>query len=1397
MTTSGRVAKLLLLRAPLPSSPLLQAAVPCSRDIQSSLSSWQGKARMGPQQQQASPAGRRGGTSSSLGATRGRGGVPQPAGGSIRAAPQARGARVASTSPRPAGSSPSGGGSVGFAEPTASRPGDPDDGRGSAVTGRGVDGDVPAATREKRSLTFSTVERVEWVPPDVEAPSPEDPRSVAAKSGSFGRPRRSDLSESADSISTIATSDSDCRIKVGVRIRPLRSSEKDQGETAVVSSFPGRPNIVQIVWPSPEAGSGTNEERVPLALKFDWVMPQSASQEMVYRDLGEPVMQSVADGFHGCVFAYGQTGSGKSHTIFGGVDREDRGLLSRITEGLFAELEASKADYMVKVSYLEIYNERLRDLLRPGDSPASDLQVRQHPKVGVFVEGLTSNAVRSADDVERLLDFGHKIRVVGRTNMHAASSRSHAVVTLHVEKSVVRGGGPVSANSGAGWKWQHKDPEEGEPSIDEGPRSQLRRDSGQEQQVGDVAAGGQGNTYVLRRRAQLHTVDLAGSERMRHAGDLDVRQQESKQINKSLLALSMMIQRLSAMEQATSAQASSLHIPYRNSKLTYILSDSLMGNCRTVMIACVSPAQSSVSMSESTIRFAASAKKIRTRPVKNEELDGDLVTSLRAEIEQLRQQLSDVGSSDRRSIEERIATTSLVLRDESASWAEQQAEAAAYEQERQRVLQSLGVSSRSLAAAWREGTSVSKLVNADTEPYLVNVCEDPLLSGRVIYSLPRGEMVRVGSDASCEIQLDGLGVQPVMCYLLCEDGKNVKVHVDLFGGSGVQGGADDRKASDRRRPHLDVGTEETRVASATRRFTACSRRGTLFKGGVAQVFINSQLVQKSSPIRHGERLRIGRTHVFQLFIPRTQSKLDRRESIAVLIEQTEKGIGEQILAKEYAQHLKERIGPEKAKRVFLRFKELQSAVEEANEISEELRGDEAHELVFKAHVLTDVTHANLEPELAVILRQIEKPDDINHLGAPAFHHGAGPELKTTVWSVEKFQQRLEVMRDLYHDVSEREATWGELGDPDPWEDDSGVPVVGGTASGKMVAFGSSAVGESAKSLFGEKPHRAGTSGSLYETKTAGLSNGATATAVGPAPEPDAEPQNGVVGCDAKRVAMLEAELQQMNLRLAAREAELSSREVELRSLQLAQEELLTRLPTKERSRPLAATPLVQQQASRKAASPPRWPLGAGGTSLGAPPPQQMRARPRSPLSHRVAATSAPPPLLSRSGDGRSGSAGGRASLPSASSTGSRQHVLTPQRVRFVPRLAGPPRDSSPSRTQPLISPRGGRSSALSAAVPVTIPDARRSSPPVVSTSTSAETGAPPAPAPVPAQGPAVVTTGQIASTAGVGKVPSEATSSDIITWRRQVQEQLQGELGSIRRELDALNELCEQALIPS
>jgi len=816
----------------------------------------------------------------------------------------------------------------------------------------------------------------------------------------------------------------DNNIKICLRVRPMTVAEIAAGDQDAVVCIGECGTSLQLL--STTTGDSTNRKKNTVH-SFDAVLAANAGQRHIYSLLGEPVVRGVVDGFHGCIFAYGHTGSGKSHSVFG-KPGEDRGLVPRVAEGLFAELNATGEEHIVRFSYLEIHNERVRDLLQPTPQRSgASLEIREHPKYGVFVEKLTKSAVRNISDVSNLLDFGHKIRVVGCTNMNAASSRSHAIVTLHVER--------VVAPEGAGT---------------------------------DGSGGGRSSTTRVRRRAHIHCVDLAGSERLK-GEHCDIRQKESKEINKSLSALSLMISRLVAREQThtVGAAGNGPHVPYRNSKLTFLLAGSLMGNCKTAMLACIAPSSSCLGMTESTIQFAESVKRIQTRPVKNDEFEGDLVKALRSEIDSLKQQLRDVSSdSSNRDIQERIRATQVLQDELSRSWEEEEVHSRNAESQRRLTLAQMGLciagtgdeellSTTCLVTGALELASTTRFLSLPppeckagascTGPYLVNICDDPLLSGCLVYGLPLGETIRIGSDPNCAVCVDGLGIYPEMCSFLCVDKRTVEVRAAMRGRESVVSSA---AISEDGISTTSTGIEEDlshrRLA---KKKSSCPRRGSLFKRGFAEIFVNGFRVLTSRRLQHGDRIRVGLTHRFKLCIPDVR-KESHELSMRIIEDITVDCSDQKFLAQEYIGHLENRIGPKRATKVMHDLRAMQPLVDEANELTDELRGGEDKELVFKLHVLTDVTDTDDDPEMAVVLWLMERPDEITQNG-PRWHNAdAKAGVSTAVWSLPQFQRRLDVLRDLYREISNRDTQWGEPSDPDPWKDDNRVPLVG-SASGAL------------------------------------------------------------------------------------------------------------------------------------------------------------------------------------------------------------------------------------------------------------------------------------------------------------------------------------------------------------
>lgn len=329
-------------------------------------------------------------------------------------------------------------------------------------------------------------------------------------------------------------------VLVAVRIRPFSLRETSQGSGGCVR-FEGPTGIAL-----------QREEEKDALFSFDCVMRQDVSQRDAFDRTGRPLLHKVLEGYNGCLFAYGQTGSGKTWTMQGETSGPNRGIIPLMCQELFQEIGASGSTkkFSVSCGALEIYNERVKDLFGDG----ADLQLREDPGRGVYVEGLTESLAASSEDVLGVIEKGQARRAVGKTNMNEHSSRSHAVVSL-----------TITSNDTC-----------------------------------DTI----GETQTV---SKLNLIDLAGSERQKSTGAFGDRLKEGAQINKSLSALGNVINAL------TDVKGGRRHVPYRDSKLTRLLQDSLGGNSYTVMICNCSPARVNVEETLSSLRFAERAKKIENK----------------------------------------------------------------------------------------------------------------------------------------------------------------------------------------------------------------------------------------------------------------------------------------------------------------------------------------------------------------------------------------------------------------------------------------------------------------------------------------------------------------------------------------------------------------------------------------------------------------------------------------------------------------------------------------------------------------------------------------------------------------------------------------------------------------
>lgn len=296
--------------------------------------------------------------------------------------------------------------------------------------------------------------------------------------------------------------------------------------------------------------------------------PHYAHQEDVYNCLGEEFLDHNFEGYHTCIFAYGQTGSGKSYTMMGTPDQP--GLIPRTCEDLFQRIDANETpniSYNVRVSYFEVYNEHVRDLLVPRQDPPHYLKIRESPIEGPYIKDLTDAPVKSISEIMRYMKMGDASRTIASTKMNDTSSRSHAVFTIMLKQI-------------------HHDMETDE---------------------------------TTERLARIRLVDLAGSERAKATEATGARLREGSNINKSLTTLGRVIAALADPKHSRpgAGKRNKDVVPYRDSILTWLLKDSLGGNSKTAMIACISPADYEETLS--TLRYADQAKRIRTRAKVNQD----------------------------------------------------------------------------------------------------------------------------------------------------------------------------------------------------------------------------------------------------------------------------------------------------------------------------------------------------------------------------------------------------------------------------------------------------------------------------------------------------------------------------------------------------------------------------------------------------------------------------------------------------------------------------------------------------------------------------------------------------------------------------------------------------------
>ncbi|XP_036109713.1 kinesin-like protein KIF1A isoform X5 [Molossus molossus] len=611
-------------------------------------------------------------------------------------------------------------------------------------------------------------------------------------------------------------------VKVAVRVRPFNSREMSRDSKCIIQMSGSTTTIVNPKQP----------KETPKSFSFDYsywshTSPEDidyASQKQVYRDIGEEMLQHAFEGYNVCIFAYGQTGAGKSYTMMGKQEKDQQGIIPQLCEDLFSRINDTTNDnmsYSVEVSYMEIYCERVRDLLNPKNK--GNLRVREHPLLGPYVEDLSKLAVTSYNDIQDLMDSGNKARTVAATNMNETSSRSHAVFNIIF--------------------------------------TQKRHDAETD--------------ITTEKVSKISLVDLAGSERADSTGAKGTRLKEGANINKSLTTLGKVISALAEMDSGPNKNKKKKKtdfIPYRDSVLTWLLRENLGGNSRTAMVAALSPADINYDETLSTLRYADRAKQIRCNAVINEDPNNKLIRELKDEVTRLRdllyaQGLGDitdtntvpggpkltnalVGMSPSSSLSglssraasvsslherllfapgseeaiERLKETEKIIAELNETWEEKLRRTEAIRMEREALLAEMGV-------AMREDGGTLGVFSPKKTPHLVNLNEDPLMSECLLYYIKDG-LTRVGRE-------DGERRQDIVL-----SGHFIKEEHCVF-------------RSDSR------GGSEAVV--------------TLEPCQGADTYVNGKKVTEPSILRSGNRIIMGKSHVFRFNHPE-QARQERERT---------------------------------------------------------------------------------------------------------------------------------------------------------------------------------------------------------------------------------------------------------------------------------------------------------------------------------------------------------------------------------------------------------------------------------------------------------------------------------------------------------------------------------------
>ncbi|XP_078806864.1 kinesin-like protein KIF1B isoform X4 [Oryzias latipes] len=882
-------------------------------------------------------------------------------------------------------------------------------------------------------------------------------------------------------------------VKVAVRVRPFNSREIGKESKCIIQMQGNTTTILNPKAPKEPAKT----------FSFDYSYwshttpedPSFASQNRVYNDIGKEMLEHAFEGYNVCIFAYGQTGAGKSYTMMGKQEEGQEGIIPMLCEDLFEKINEDnnkeELSYSVEVSYMEIYCERVRDLLNPKNK--GNLRVREHPLLGPYVEDLSKLAVTSYTDIADLMDAGNKARTVAATNMNETSSRSHAVFTIVF--------------------------------------TQRKHDNQTDLSTEKVS--------------KISLVDLAGSERADSTGAKGTRLKEGANINKSLTTLGKVI---SALAEVSKKKKKSDFIPYRDSVLTWLLRENLGGNSRTAMVAALSPADINYDETLSTLRYADRAKNIKCNAVINEDPNNKLVRDLKDEVARLKELLRAQGlgdildidpmgddypgsgikylkdfqnnknryliaSENQRpghfstapigsltaspssgalcnqgglqsvtSIQERIMSTpggeeaierlkesEKIIAELNETWEEKLRKTEAIRMEREALLAEMGV-------AIREDGGTLGVFSPKKTPHLVNLNEDPLMSECLLYYIKDG-ITRVGqadAERRQDIVLSGAHIKEEHCIFRSErnangdvivmlvpcegsetyvNGKRVEDAIQLRSGNRIIMGKnhvfrfnhpEQARAEREKTPSAETPVEPVDWTFAQRELL--EKQGIDMKQEMEKRLTEMEILYKKEKEEADQLLEQQRL-VYESKLQELQKQVETRSLVAETpdeeeLEEEEEEEESKLLGLPWTQHEFELAQWAFRKWRYHQFTSLRDQLwgnavylKEANAISVELK----KKVQFQFVLLTDTLYSPLPPELLPPEPEKERevrpfPRTVVAVEVQDLKNGA-----THYWSLEKLKQRLEQMREMYDRAGEMASTHqddgeGTLTGSDPFYD---------------------------------------------------------------------------------------------------------------------------------------------------------------------------------------------------------------------------------------------------------------------------------------------------------------------------------------------------------------------------